>query len=341
VPHAVSNVLIIADDPELGASVAAGLASHGFHPRVARTCQRAQALLVIAAYKAVLIQRSHLSRCASCWTGGLRMRDVDRCIPILIFALGEQLGHTDVSGGSDFGARLRESLRRFHDSVPGSARLVARGIILDRVADTVECRGKPLHLSPIEFRLLAYFMSNPDLVLSAEQLLANVWGRNSDPGRTVAMNVAHLRKAIADRKANSIIRTVRGRGYVFRSARSAGLNAVPGHLSPGVARPPVRVHPRPRRRRAAGLRGLRPRERSLLELLLLNPEITFSRECIAGFVWGPGAIDLRTVDATVSRVRQVLQRSLDDPIRGVIGRGYQINIRGWPGNVDLELGCPA
>jgi DNA-binding response OmpR family regulator len=71
---------------------------------------------------------------------------------------------------------------------------------------------------------------------------------------------------------------------------------------------------------------LRPKERSLLELLLLNPGITFTRECIADFIWGAGNVDVRTVDATVSRIRQVfLQRLLPNPIRGVIGRGYQIN----------------
>jgi DNA-binding response OmpR family regulator len=71
---------------------------------------------------------------------------------------------------------------------------------------------------------------------------------------------------------------------------------------------------------------LRPRERSLLELLLLNPGITFNRECIVSLIWGLSDVDLRTVDVTVSRIREVFsQRAMRNPIRGVTGRGYQIS----------------
>jgi Transcriptional regulatory protein, C terminal len=92
---------------------------------------------------------------------------------------------------------------------------------------------------------------------------------------------------------------------------------------------PLQVRPRPRRRKAYGQRALRPRERSLLRLLHLNPGITFSRECIASLIWGLDEVGLRTVDTTVSRIREVfLQHDLCNPIRGVVGRGYQINGHG-------------
>ena len=71
---------------------------------------------------------------------------------------------------------------------------------------------------------------------------------------------------------------------------------------------------------------------------MFNPRITFSRQSIADFLWGAGAVDLRTVDTTVSRIRQVfLQRSLGDPIRGVIGRGYQINVGSTVNHADTLL----
>ena len=140
----------------------------------------------------------------------------------------------------------------------------------------------------------------------------------------VLRDVSSLRKALGDRMTNSLIRTVKGRGHTLRFDRETS----PSNKSilRTVEDRPLRVRPRPRRRNAFGQRELRPRERSLLELLVLNPGITFTRECIADLIWGPGNVDVRTVDATVSRIRQVfLQRSLPNPIRGVVGRGYQLN----------------
>jgi two-component system KDP operon response regulator KdpE len=44
------------------------------------------------------------------------------------------------------------------------------------VRRTVERNGVPIHLTPIEYRLLSYLIGNPDCVLTHRQLLKNVWG---------------------------------------------------------------------------------------------------------------------------------------------------------------------
>ncbi|SBT09126.1 hypothetical protein ACCAA_670050 [Candidatus Accumulibacter aalborgensis] len=36
--------------------------------------------------------------------------------------------------------------------------------------------GNPIHLTPIEYRLLSDLIANPDCVLTRRQLLKNVWG---------------------------------------------------------------------------------------------------------------------------------------------------------------------
>jgi DNA-binding response OmpR family regulator len=163
-------------------------------------------------------------------------------------------------------------------------------------------------------------MKHPDQVITSQQLLNDVWHRNSDPGRTVAMHVSSLRKALEDHKPNSLIRTVKGRGYIFESGR---MGEVTQHASFRAAPDCADLEVRPQ---IFGQRALRPRERSLFGLLLLNPGITFTRECIASLIWGLNDVDLRTVDVTVSRIREVFsQRAMRNPIRGVTGRGYQIN----------------
>ena len=57
--------------------------------------------------------------------------------------------------------------------------------------------GNQIKLSPKEYELLLYFMTNPKLVFSREQLLDKVWGLESDIEiRTVDVHIRRLRKAI-------------------------------------------------------------------------------------------------------------------------------------------------
>jgi DNA-binding response OmpR family regulator len=70
---------------------------------------------------------------------------------------------------------------------------------------------------------------------------------------------------------------------------------------------------------------LSPREFAVLELLMLNPNLTLGRSVIASCIWGQGNADPRTVDATISRLRKTInqQPSSHRPACSVSGRGYQ------------------
>jgi two-component system phosphate regulon response regulator PhoB len=73
-----------------------------------------------------------------------------------------------------------------------------------------------VRLGPTEFRLLAFFMENPGRVLSRQELLDGVWGRDVYiDGRTVDVHVGRLRKALSHDRGRDPIRTVRGAGYAF------------------------------------------------------------------------------------------------------------------------------
>ena len=93
------------------------------------------------------------------------------------------------------------------------------GLSLDPVGHRVQVDGKRLSLAPTEFRLLHFFMNNPDRVYSREQLLDRVWGRGVFvEERTVDVHIRRLRKALAEQAYDRFIQTVRGAGYRF-SAR--------------------------------------------------------------------------------------------------------------------------
>ena len=67
-------------------------------------------------------------------------------------------------------------------------------------------------LTKTEFELLKYFLSNPNIVLSREQLLNHVWGMDFEGDlRTVDPNIRRLRKKIGE----DLIRTRIGMGYVM------------------------------------------------------------------------------------------------------------------------------
>ena len=111
-------------------------------------------------------------------------------------------------------ARLRAILRR--TIPPGIERPVEINCLrLDPVSQKVTVRGKLLTLSPVEYRLLQLFMTQPERVFSRTQLLDRIWGGDVFiADRTVDVHIRRLRKALG-KKQEKLIETVRGTGYRF------------------------------------------------------------------------------------------------------------------------------
>jgi len=106
-------------------------------------------------------------------------------------------------------------VRRGHVDIEGKG-LAAGQLILDRSAKKANLAGEEIHLGPLEFRLLEFFMLHPDRVYSREQLLDRVWGGNVYvEDRTVDVHIRRLRKSIAVLNHDKMIQTVRGAGYRF------------------------------------------------------------------------------------------------------------------------------
>jgi DNA-binding response OmpR family regulator len=79
-------------------------------------------------------------------------------------------------------------------------------------------RGRLIDLTPTEFRLLRYLVSNPDRPLGRSALIEAVWGYDSGIGsdRTVDVHIRHLREKLEDDPTNPRwLVTVRGIGYKF------------------------------------------------------------------------------------------------------------------------------
>jgi len=112
-------------------------------------------------------------------------------------------------------ARVRVLSRR-----PGvqeaAIRLSLGSIELDLLKRTVLRSGKNIELLPQEFRLLEYFVRNPDRVLTRRMLLENVWGIHFDPQTSVVeSHISRLRGKVNHGFEFDVIQTVRGTGYKF------------------------------------------------------------------------------------------------------------------------------
>ncbi len=99
--------------------------------------------------------------------------------------------------------------------------LQARGLLVDCERLAVARQGKPVSLTPTEFRLLAHLMEHADRPLSFSELAQAVYGRPEDEfsaRQSLSTHLWRLRKKLGqDPVGNDYIVNVRGRGYLFLS----------------------------------------------------------------------------------------------------------------------------
>jgi len=121
-------------------------------------------------------------------------------------------------GADELAARVRAHLRRhFKTGATESATFEFGHMRVDFARRVVEKDGQPIHLTPIEFRLLAYLIANPDCVLTHRQLLKAVWGpSHAEDSHYVRVYMGHVRKKVEDDPARPRhIVTESGVGYRF------------------------------------------------------------------------------------------------------------------------------
>ena len=92
-------------------------------------------------------------------------------------------------------------------------RKITRGnIIVDVRTHEVLVNGLQCQFAPLEYKMLLFFLENPNRVFSREQLLIRFWGYDFEgTDRVVDNHIKKLRKAIAG--SDCVIHTVRKAGY--------------------------------------------------------------------------------------------------------------------------------
>jgi two-component system phosphate regulon response regulator PhoB len=159
---------------------------------------------------------------------GVRRARTPQAVRLII--LSALSGEQDVVTGLNLGAddyiakpfSLREvvarvySVLRSHSHESQSSALSCDDLMLDGSTNRVTAQGKLLNLRGVEYRLLEFLMSHPGRTFNRTQLLAQVWGDDSEVDeRTVDVNVQRLRKILTEPGYEAYIQTVRGFGYRF------------------------------------------------------------------------------------------------------------------------------
>lgn len=114
-------------------------------------------------------------------------------------------------------ARIKAVLRRCRPLGDDDGQKLQFGeLVLDTKSHRVTVAGNRIDLGPTEFRLLHFFMKNPERAYNRSQLLDFVWGDTVYiEERTVDVHIRRLRKALEPTGHDPLVQTVRGVGYRF------------------------------------------------------------------------------------------------------------------------------
>lgn len=111
-------------------------------------------------------------------------------------------------------ARVKAVINRSKNKISNDDLYRYEDLEINYKAHTVKIDNNELKLTPKEYELLIYFVENPNIALSREQLLANIWGYDFfGDDRTVDTHIKMLRNNLG--KYRDLIVTVRSLGYKF------------------------------------------------------------------------------------------------------------------------------
>ncbi len=205
----MSNVLIVEDEAEIRHFVRHALTTEGMQVFEAATRQRGAIEAGMRKPDLVIVD--------------LGLPDGDGCdlvrelrtwsqVPVLVLSArggeGQKIAALD-AGADDyltkpFGvgemlARVRALLRRTLRNAQAAPQTVLGDVEIDLQNRIVKKQGTPIHLTPIEFRLLSYLVANAGRVLTYRQLVREVWGPSySEQAHYARVVMQRLRQKLED-----------------------------------------------------------------------------------------------------------------------------------------------
>ena len=227
------HILIVDDDAEIRELLSRFLSKHEFRVTTAKDGRDMRQALTDWSFDLVVLDlmmpgEDGLTLC--------RQVRGDSAIPIIMLtAMGEDVDRIiGLEVGADdymakpfnpreLAARIKAVLRRSNstatqETVDGRPeKMMFAGFMLDPLTRTLQRGADSITLTAGEYDLLIAFVDHPRRVLNRDQLLDMARGRAAIPfDRSIDVQVGRLRKKIEpDAKNPTLIKTVRGGGYMF------------------------------------------------------------------------------------------------------------------------------
>ncbi|WP_353366801.1 two-component system response regulator KdpE [Acidovorax sp. FG27] len=226
--HPPRTVIVIEDEPQIRRFVRSALESEGWQVHEAATLQAGLAAVATRRPDLVVLDLGlpdgdglELIRDARAWSPAaiiVLSARVDEADKIAALDAGADDYLTKPFGTGELLARVRATLRRPWRSdglAEPEPRLVFGDVEVDRAARTVLRAGQPVHLTPIEYRMLTVLAANAGRVLTQRQLLIDVWGPGHvDRSHYLRIHMGHLRRKLeADPTQPRHLLTETGVGY--------------------------------------------------------------------------------------------------------------------------------
>jgi DNA-binding response OmpR family regulator len=219
------RVLIVEDDHRLASSMRRGLEEADMAVDVVHDGSEAIAAALATLYDVILLDLMlpEVDGVEVC----RRLRGRRMHAPILVLTARDSLEDRVLgleAGADDYLvkpfalreviARVRALARRhLHDR---TAVMKAGPISLDTSAQKLQVGARPVALTAKEYAILEYFMLNPGVLLTKDQIIEHVWNYDFEGGRNlIEVYVNRLRTKLATAGAADPFVTVRGAGYRF------------------------------------------------------------------------------------------------------------------------------
>ncbi|MGL5381816.1 response regulator transcription factor [Clostridium sp.] len=221
------KILIIEDEEYLASALKRGFEKLNYVVDIASDGEEGLELTFINKYDLIILDLNLPSMDGLDILSNIRKKDEESKIIILSARskFDERIKGLDMGANDylvkpfDFGelaARVRSLLRR--NFIQKSSELSCENIKVDipgRIALTRD--GKKIDLSPKEFSILEYLMTNRGRVVSAEELIEHVWHSECDMfSNVIKVHISALRKKLSAYCTEDIISNIRGVGYIIK-----------------------------------------------------------------------------------------------------------------------------
>jgi two-component system, OmpR family, phosphate regulon response regulator PhoB len=229
------KILVVEDEQPIREMIGFALRRAGYDVSEAEDCRTARVQIADRLPDLLLVDWMLPDMSGLEFTRQIKREAVTKSLPVIM--LTARAAEADKVAGLDGGAddyvtkpfsprelvsRINAVMRRVNGSAEED-RLDMGGLCIDRAGHRVMAGGSEVELGPTEYRMLEFFMQNPERVFGRSQLLDRIWGGNVYiEERTIDVHIRRLRKALEVVSLDHLVQTVRGSGYRFSPRAVAG-----------------------------------------------------------------------------------------------------------------------